>query len=71
MNSISRRLEKVERQLDLGEVKPCIFEIPGENGTVQRIQIDNLPKLLDEINGTETDPPCVVEGRKRAKRCER
>lgn len=61
MSSISRRLDKVERQLDLGEEKPCILEIPGENGTVQRIQIDNLRKLLDEISGTETGPPCVEE----------
>jgi len=59
MRDVSRRLDKLEKQLQVGEVQPCILEITDGNGTVQKIQIDNLRKLLDEINKTETRPPCV------------
>ena len=54
MNNIHSRLDKIEKQLDVGEKPPVIFMITDENSGEQRIEMpsDEFHKLLTEIDGT-------------------
>ena len=51
MYNISRRVEKAEKQLCIGEKPPVVFDYTDENGIEQKVEMpsEDFDKLLKEI----------------------
>ena len=63
MYSISRRVEKAEKQLCIGEKPPVVFDYTDENGIDQKIEMpsEDFDKLLKDIRAESKGLP-VKEG---------